>query len=486
MVKRTWSKTSKMTHLINQLKIEAICGDESQAFEARFQLSGICSNRLPALIEEVCSKYVREEEWVLIDRLEIDLGKIPIGALENMLPAVLAARFEKALRTKLQSLPGNRTVIARQLSYYEMLVFFLKNGVLPWWAEASNPDLNEVCTDVLEKHETAFINFLLENRSNKNLWQRIACQFNNEVRSKIISLLPQLIDAGKKVMQWHDLLRAKGYILSASPETIKLLSIVTKFILRYAPVFLDHDTRAVAQINNELLEELVSAIYPGYETGRQLIAGTFEETQVIQATQIPGSDSHKIFIKNGIPERPAFSIPASEEEISREVAVEKLMLRHAGIVLLAPFLKSLFSALGYLEGNKWKSIALQQRAIHTLHYISTGNQMVPEYGLALEKLLCGVSISAPVEREIELAAAETKEAEELLHSVIAHWKALRNTSINGLREAFLKRDGILEKKEADWSLCMERKTADVLLESLPWGYSMISLPWNWYFLYVDW
>jgi hypothetical protein len=74
----------------------------------------------------------------------------------------------------------------------------------------------------------------------------------------------------------------------------------------------------------------------------------------------------------------------------------------------------------------------------------------------------------------------------LLQSVLEHWKALRNTSLTGLRETFFKRDGLITRKENDWLLQVERKTLDVLLDSMPWGYSAVSLPWNDYIIYTEW
>ena len=78
------------------------------------------------------------------------------------------------------------------------------------------------------------------------------------------------------------------------------------------------------------------------------------------------------------------------------------------------------------------------------------------------------------------------QAHELLASVIEHWQALKNTSVDGLRGAFLRRDGLITRKNDDWLLQVERKTLDVLLDSIPWGYSTITLPWNGYLIHVEW
>jgi len=55
-----------------------------------------------------------------------------------------------------------------------------------------------------------------------------------------------------------------------------------------------------------------------------------------------------------------------------------------------------------------------------------------------------------------------------------------------LRESFLKRDGILTLKENGWLLQVERKTLDVLIDSIPWGYSTIAFSWNERLIFVEW
>ncbi len=156
-------------------------------------------------------------------------------------------------------------------------------------------------------------------------------------------------------------------------------------------------------------------------------------------------------------------------------------------MLLAAFLKPFFTKLALWQGVEWRDRDACYRAVHLLKYLCTGEQQPPEYSLVLEKVFCGLSPDDPVPLDIELQEAEMEEAAVLLESVIEHWKILKNTSINGLRETFLKRDGILQHKDnSAWRLQVEQKTLDVLLDSIPWGYSTISLPWNGYLIFVEW
>jgi len=149
-------------------------------------------------------------------------------------------------------------------------------------------------------------------------------------------------------------------------------------------------------------------------------------------------------------------------------------------------LKPFFRKIALLEGSVWKDEASQHKAIHMLRFLCTGEQHYPEYQLSLEKLFCGVPLDEPIPKIISYSVEEMEEANLLLQSVIEHWQALKKTSVRGLRETFLKREGILTRKDGNWQLQVERKTVDVLLDKIPWGFSMVMLPWNDYLLYVEW
>jgi hypothetical protein len=74
----------------------------------------------------------------------------------------------------------------------------------------------------------------------------------------------------------------------------------------------------------------------------------------------------------------------------------------------------------------------------------------------------------------------------MLSEVIRHWSVLKNTSVAGLRETFLQREGRISPAANGWKLQIERKTVDVLLGKLPWGIGIIKLPWMNELMYVDW
>jgi hypothetical protein len=70
--------------------------------------------------------------------------------------------------------------------------------------------------------------------------------------------------------------------------------------------------------------------------------------------------------------------------------------------------------------------------------------------------------------------------------VIAHWRALGSTSVAGLRESFLQREGCLSRKDDDWRLLVETRSYDMLLDRLPWGFATIKYSWMPGAIRVDW
>jgi hypothetical protein len=165
-------------------------------------------------------------------------------------------------------------------------------------------------------------------------------------------------------------------------------------------------------------------------------------------------------------------------------AEEGLYIENAGLVLLHPFLVRFFLSLGIADQDE---LLQPERALCLLHYLATGQSIVPEYELVLPKILCNIPLPAPVETDLDLSGPEKDEACALFQAVIRHWDALGNTSPDGLRETFLLRPGRVSRRyDGDWLLQVERKTCDILLDQLPWGIGMIKLPWMEKMLWVEW
>ena len=104
----------------------------------------------------------------------------------------------------------------------------------------------------------------------------------------------------------------------------------------------------------------------------------------------------------------------------------------------------------------------------------------------LNKVLCGLPLTAAVEAGIDLSLTEKELCEGLLIAVISHWSAIGTSSLEGFRGNWLVRDATLSEKTDNWDLIVEKRPYDLLLERSPFSYSIIKLPWMPKPLYVTW
>lgn len=176
----------------------------------------------------------------------------------------------------------------------------------------------------------------------------------------------------------------------------------------------------------------------------------------------------------------------SAGRVDRTFGAEPLWVAHAGAVIVWPFLPGFFDACGLIAAKRFVDEAARARAVLLTAHLATGLQEWGEHDLLLEKTLCGCPDGAPIAPAIDLLDAERQQATELLGSVVGHWKALKSTSIDGLRRAFLCRAGTLTAIASGWKLEIPRAGHDVLLDMLPWGIGVVLLPWMEQPLHVEW
>ncbi|MCI4668286.1 MAG: contractile injection system tape measure protein [Bacteroidia bacterium] len=174
-------------------------------------------------------------------------------------------------------------------------------------------------------------------------------------------------------------------------------------------------------------------------------------------------------------------------EDNNELIGESLYINNAGLVLLTPYIKLLFERLGLLENNEFTSKEASEKAVGVLQFLVSGELITEEHELTLNKLLCNLPITTPIPRELDLNNYEKEIAEGLLSAVNKAWPPLSNSSISALRETFLQREGMILFEEEKTLIRVQRKGGvDALLESLPWGISIINFPWRDELLYVEW
>jgi hypothetical protein len=484
-----------MTHVVNSLQFEVICPDEEMSFNLRQNFAETFHVEIAETIEAVCLAHINENEDLKIEKLELDLGTFSRHSFGTEFKKVVTLKFEAALAKRLSEIISAKRKVSRQLSNAEILMFFLLSGTLPWWANETAVNLNEICSDVFANQGNTFRYFFYQNQVKENVWQRILWQLNDRSKKRIINLSPELVKTRRIFVNWvaalsdkiNEIKNVGQYSEFASINDIQVVDdtlIHNTLIKNAVAIFANIDN---IEILAQIFKTYIDAVFKENKLFAELVINEFTNISTTNNVEpVSGTHLTQEDINTEKGEINAIDELEATLKYSIEEPTEKYSVKYAGIVLLAPFLKAFFDELNLLEDGKWKNIACAFKGVHLLKFLSSSDQQIPEYSLVIEKILCGLPVDMPVPLTIVLDGKEIEEAESLLNAVISHWNVLKNTSIDGLREAFFKRDGLITKKDDSWLLQVERKTLDVLLDNIPWGYSTISLIWNDYLLSVEW
>jgi|GEM_PF-6615397 len=185
-----------------------------------------------------------------------------------------------------------------------------------------------------------------------------------------------------------------------------------------------------------------------------------------------------IFIQNNRKALLKKVLDNTRKEKKSEIKLEdRLLIHNAGVVLLGPFLQVYFTRLNMLDGRNFVDEVQACRAVQLVQYLATGQTYMQEHDLLLNKILCGVPIDTPIDTSFAITEQEIEISESLLNGVLSNWDKMKSSSVEALRETFLIRDGYIEQTDAGWQLEVERKSLDILVDFIPWSFSLIKLSW---------
>lgn len=464
------------------------------------------SYRLPTgkSLEEVISDLLMNDgiinsNRILADRIEVKL-KSPNAA--KRLAFQFSEHFITLLRQKIYPVQVDSFDHARDGNLWEVFIHFLLKGNLPaLYKLPPEKSLEDALTYLLNEGDTRTINpipvvKIAEAFNSPFAANRLAFQFSESFILKLLERIsPATLVGLKSILTVSE-------NLSFAPDQAR---IVRKFVLEktISQIFSGKSISKV-EIARQVIDELqistdlhllvirvfkqswpeikITDIELSDTIERLIPLGKNLETNILQRDLI-NPESNLSGMK--ITENTAYSTEVQAiEKIHAKETADGIYINNAGLVLLHPFLLRFFETLGI---SKEEEILLPERALSLLYYLTTGQTKIPEYELVLPKILCEFPLLMPVPADFKITENETNEASALLEAVIKHWEVLRNTTPDGLRGTFLLRPGKLTRKEdGDWLLQVESRTFDVLLEHLPWGISMIKLPWMKNMLWVEW
>jgi len=348
----------------------------------------------------------------------------------------------------------------------QLFLFYLQYGHLPWQASTSDKQQWTALVDAwLQQATPTWVAKLVE-----------AMRFSNATKARFITMVPfhLALPLFSSTIKGEEKTIVEDYALffESAPKRDKgtvrhmHLSLLSDIIREqegsYLPILLAKEKALVPLLKKGTFQSL---LFKQVQTN--LLRGQAAEARLVKEPSEEGSAQ-------------AIQKPKSKKADQEE----GIYISNAGLVVVAAFLPALFNVLK-INGNG--KIHTPEYAVCLLNYLATGNEEMQEFELVLPKLLCGVPLETVIDPTSFTLSKEAKqEVENVLSSVIEHWTVLKNTSVQGLREAFLQREGKLSEKGADWTLQVEQKSYDMLLQQLPWNMSMIKLPWMSAMLTTEW
>jgi hypothetical protein len=505
--------TRILAHHINRLSLNIQTVDQQAALRYRKQLYQQWPDLLTVL-ESAFEMINVENQWIHIPRVELNLGAVSDGDL-----ARLPQLVQQALAEQLQSYgfsissqqPGHALKATdkqrhagllnnEQSSVYEPLtvfLFYLQTGRLPWFMTSSG-DLEELVEQIsdaipalaeyLWHHGTALyylrVIMLLSDQQVKTIAQHHVTGNENRQGLEWQKTVSTVID----FLQQH--IHALDRSLNLQAQLLALLARPTRKQLMPSdlPDELDKLSSGEWQSLKKLLPDNFTSLVEA-----STLAPFFDNA--IPTEQVRQSSTNSEAITSAsqqqtdvVPtEESALLVQQVQQLIEKNAAVNLHSVPMAGLVLTHAYLPRLFKALAIDPRTFSQNKKMLKQAVAILNFIASGTDNPQEHQMELIKILLGQPVDQALVMTQGLLVPEDKqEIEAMLTALIRHWPALKNTSVTGLQQAFLMREGYVKKTDQGWLLTLERKGFDVLLDAFPFSFAVVKLPWMPESIQVEW
>ncbi|SHE51858.1 contractile injection system tape measure protein [Pedobacter caeni] len=480
-----------MQHVIRKQVIDLHIDKQLDSFRIQQLLSDHFWRVLVPLLGNEFDKISTENEVISLERVEIDLGLIRETEINK---AVWSTDLLEPLKNQVREVILSEITVSPQPSVkrsfvangYRKWLYYMQNGHLPWNVSSVDSEWYNQVMEELAINYSSITELKKEIIGNPILLTRIIRQHTPVF---LISLLEVLTAEKQPKLLWaiDKILPKKS---KQNPGASSLLSDPSFDF--YEEIWHEILKRSSLEGHKKTPDELLNMVLDFQSEKIRLEGlGSIADKKVPDpdfpskgaAVAIAGKEASLLDVG---PVAHLPGLPDAGNAQNKKMVKEGIYVQHTGLVLIHPFLNSLFNQLGLLAGKSFANTELQERAVYLLHYVVTGRTKAEEYELVLPKILCGYPIDFPVKANVRLSAKQRKEADHMLQAAIASWEILKSTSPDGLREGFLQRSGKVLIENEKIKILVEKAAIDVLLDHLPWNLSIIKLPWLEEIIKVEW
>lgn len=486
----------KEDHIIQKVFIEISVNNKEKALSIKDDITNFLSFEVFPEIEKSISALEHQfaGHTLQIPKLELNLD-IKNSTLNTELKDKITQIFKEELSEITDSILNSDQQTENNSEAYlvenkekavQTFIYFLTTGSMPWW-NFGKRNVSFLEPKVFESLISAenFQRSVIPVFSIQNVRNRIINQLSNEqiaqlcliilkdkelkinLENNIVKLISKLDDNNRNLV-WELVLKVLSESLSSNIN-------LKKYLLQQ--IAEKNSAGSISKKTQQSLKTLAE-IFP--------IIKEDEVLESIENNRKGNSESELISIEQ---KNTAIKdeLKKSQEYLNQKddlIPNEDQYIQNAGLILIHPFLKNLFEHCDLFD-SKNNQLLNPELCAHLLHYIATGKTNAPEYDMAFEKFLCNIPLHQTINRHIKLTRKHKAEAKNVIESVQHNWSAMKKSSVALLQNEFFQRPGKLVI-DHDYTLTVERKTQDILLEKLGWGIGFVKLPWQEQFIFINW
>jgi hypothetical protein len=461
----------------------------ADGFALQKDVSDWCNFNLIPEIEQQLEEFSQNDNYLSIDKLEINAEVDSKNWKQKIRDELIYELKQKISRYKPELPDIKKTTEGRDAKLDKLIIFYLKTGYLPWWGRAFLvSDFKTVFRNWVTEEKFANRIEFIRKELEQIVSQKVVARIVNKVPDKLFfQFLKHIYDEQTEIIIQFEAF-FESFILNKISEEEQIKITKPVYVLILYSILKNKGKIEIESILSSICKELdVFQILPKIIKRQPEEASVMTNPVVRSWQKIVINEQKKLKKERRLTPGKSFPKLLKAETENREVpeaeTQEGIYIDNAGAVIFAAFIPALFEKLGITENG---IIINPDLAALTIQYCVSGTSEIEEYELVLPKILCGLTIDFPVNTNIEILEEQKSESELMLHSLIGHWPVLKDTSVEGLREAFLNRSGKLSMINEEWMLNVEQKAYDMLLERIPWTFSIIKLPWMETLLKTEW
>lgn len=497
------------THRISTLQVDLGAVDPTNLER---DLVSRLMDRLPAALEQALSSSQRA-------------GDIPRPILDSGL-APLTGEIEGGDADGAPELPDTERLV-------ELVAVYARTGTMPWWTDVRRPpDLKEALHRLLVTAPGDLARMLREVAATRGHLERLVVAMDDELLAEVGDLVTPEAAGGLPFGELAELVQ----IVPSSATSTRRRRDIWVALLQVAfeaahPSSIDLAEASVVRLANEahvravvMASELLDAASSlpaspeltavireaeratrrhesqrpdhaaapeqgeGFSTrpDRRSAAGLAKLNRSAADTGRVGGNTEVRRAGNGSA-APQIALPPAPATIDLSFSdSDHMYVDNSGLVILAPFLDSLFTRLGLMREAQFESPEDRHRAVGLLQYLAAGDVAPLEHSVPLNKVLCGLDVREVFDFGDPVTDREAEECTDLLVAAIEHATVFGDISTAGFQGTFLHRRGALSSEPGTWVLRVEGETYDVVLDQVPWSFDWVALPWMSAPLRVQW